>query len=167
MNWNTDMFADRTCVNLKCSHKKHITQRLSQWMWSLSFYKPAARLIAILWKYTSFVVQNVSASIRSPPYVKYKPRYGWFCKWKFVDPYQKMDEKNFKNWNCKWKRLQIVIFIFGIILNGWHPDSQYTVPAFRPIFPQAFCAKFSLRNESQTFLDFMNDLLITLNEIAS
>ncbi len=39
------------------------------------------------------------------------------------------------------------------------PDSQYTVSAFQPIFFSCF-AKFSLRYESQTFLDFMNDPII-------
>ncbi len=36
----------------------------------------------------------------SPSYVKYKPRCRWFCKQRFADPYQKMDEKKLKNWNC-------------------------------------------------------------------
>ncbi len=46
------------------------------------------------------------------------------------------------------------------------PDSQYTVPAFQPIFFNYF-AKFGLEYAGQSFLDFVNDLLITFEELAS
>ncbi len=61
-------------------HEKRIAiiQRSSQWMWSLS---------RDLSQFPKFKTHPMST--RSPPHVKYKPRYERFCKQRFVNPYQK------------------------------------------------------------------------------
>ncbi len=89
-------------------------------------------------------------STRSPSYMKYKPRYGRFCKRRFVGSYQKMNEKKLKNWNCIENG---VIIKFGIIRICYHPDPQYTASAFQPIFLQSFC-KIQFRLSMLNFSDF-------------
>ncbi len=70
----------------------------------------------------------------SPPYVKYKLRYVWFCKRKFADCYQKMDEKKLKNWNC--------------IENGYkssssHSESFWLLPSWLAVHCSSLSTHFS------------------------
>ncbi len=130
--------------------------KLSQWKRSFSFYRPVALPIAILSKHMPSVGQDVPTRAQSPPYMKYKPRYERFCKWKFAD--------KLKNWNC-WKQSQIVIFTFGLLLSF----SKYL--PWIAIHCSSLSTHFSSivlwNSASEIFLDFVNDLLITFEELTS
>ncbi len=113
-------------------------------MWSLSFYGPVAWPIAILSKHTSSIVQDTFNECSITPVCEIWAEIGRFCKRRFAEPNQIMDEKKLKNRNCiengyKLSSSHSESFGFLPSFSKYLPDLQYTVPAFWPIFLWSFC----------------------------